>query len=235
MSWCSRVVAEEFLAAADREIDEVVAADPPSADTTGKHFYFLGPERLPAADRTLRQSGALALAEELTAPDRLVHGYGHMQIALNIPPWEHVPGGPHLDGHHDPERPDPFALLVGVFLGDESDPGSGNLWVWPGSHLAHAELFRTEGVMALNATSGHSTLLDPPLDLGSPIPIRAGRGDLLLAHYLLGHNTGGNTTTRTRRALYYRLSTADQADRWVEALTDPFHHVPTLKPTEKPT
>ena len=222
-------VPDELLAAVDEEIDGVVALDPPGSETKGKHFYFLPPERLPAADNAIRTSGGLEAAEELTSPHQLVHGYGHIQIALNVPGWEHTPGGPHLDGYHDPERPHPFTLLAAIFLGDESRPGSGNLWVWPGSHLAHGELFRSDGVKALMPTGGHSTLLYPPLELGSPVPILAKRGDLLLAHYLLGHNSGGNTTSRTRRAIYYRLSTPDHDDHWAAALADPFLEYPGIR------
>lgn len=223
------VVREELLAGIDAEIEGVVASDPPSPGTTGKHFYFLPPERLPAADRALRESGALGLAQELTSPHRLVHGYGHLQVALNIPSWEHTPGGPHLDGYHDPERPHPFTLLAAIFLGDEMVSGAGNLWVWPGSHLAHAQLFESHGVTALMETGGHSTLLQPPLDLGDPVPVIANRGDLLLAHYLLGHNSGGNTTTKTRRAMYYRLSTTGHDERWANTLVDPFLEYPTIR------
>jgi hypothetical protein len=46
------------------------------------------------------------------------------------------------------------------------------------------------------------------------------RGDLLLAHYLLGHNTGGNLTSKTRQILYYRLSCAGHQDRWEQTLLD---------------
>ncbi|MCP3883328.1 MAG: phytanoyl-CoA dioxygenase family protein [Sulfitobacter sp.] len=224
------VVPEELLASIDSEVESVVASDPPSPGTTGKHFYFLPSERLPAADLALRKSGALSLAEELTSPHQLVHGYGHIQIALNIPSWEHTPGGPHLDGYHDPERPHPFTLLAAIFLGNETRSAAGNLWVWPGSHLAHARLFQADGVKALMETGGHSTLLQPPLDLGEPVPVLANRGDLLLAHYLLGHNSGGNTTTRTRRVMYYRLSTTGHDDRWDATLTDPFMEYPTIRP-----
>lgn len=36
--------------------------------------------------------------------------------------------------------------------------------------------------------------------------MRGRRGDVLLAHYLLGHNIGGNDESdRTRRAIYWRL------------------------------
>jgi hypothetical protein len=46
-------------------------------------------------------------------------------------------------------------------------------------------------------------------------------GDLLLAHYMLGHNMGGNTTDRTREVLYFRLRRAGHRERWREIVQDP--------------
>ena len=136
-----QVVGEAWLSAADAEIDRLVAANPPSGDTVGKHFFFLPPGDLPAADAALTASGALALAEELTAPEHLELILHHIQVALNIPPNPHRPGGPHIDGHvrqrPDQSAPDSFTLLAGIFLSDETEVDSGALWVWPRSHLVH--------------------------------------------------------------------------------------------------
>jgi hypothetical protein len=217
------VIPEEFLAAADEEVRAVVAADPPTPDAVGHHFYFVTPEKLPAGDAALRHSGGLRLAEELVEPFALELGLGHIQIALNIPRRRHRPGGPHLDGHR-PEltRPDTFSMLAAVYLVDESDMDSGNLWVWPGSHLAHQQLFAERGVGALLPVSGHPTMLDPPMAYAEPIPVRARRGDLLLAHFLLGHNIGGNETTSVRRILYYRLTCSGHEQRWSQTFLDVF-------------
>ena len=95
-------------------------------------------------------------------------------------------------------------MLAAIFLTDESTPDRGNLWVWPGSHRGHQQLFRDRGVDVLKAVSGHAIMLDPPAWFGPGEPLIAGRGDVLLAHYLLGHNIGGNTSADTRRILYYR-------------------------------
>jgi len=48
------VVPEDLLAAADHEIDAVIAADPPPDDVVGHHFYFLSPDRLPVGYRSTR-------------------------------------------------------------------------------------------------------------------------------------------------------------------------------------
>lgn len=217
------VVPEELLVGVDREIDTLIASDPPPSGTVGKHFWFLRPERLPSADAALRRSGALDIAHELVAPHALDHGLGHIQVALNIPPFVHRPGGPHIDGHGPGQDPPcSFTMLAGIYLVDELQPHAGNLWVWPGSHLDHQRLFRDRGTRVLMSVGGHALTLDPPPALAEPVPLMARRGDLLLAHFLLGHNTGGNTAERVRRIVYYRLSCEGHKDRWEETFLDPF-------------
>ena len=219
------VVEEIFLAAADAEIFRLLASNPPPEGTVGKHFWFLPPEQLPAAHTALTLSGALAIAEELTAPQPLGLIHDHIQIALNIPPYDHRPGGPHIDGHvrqrPDQDAPDSFTLLAGIFLTDEPEVDRGSVWVWPSSHFVHQNLFVERGTDVLMGNGGHITLLPNPPRLGAPIPVLGRRGDLLLAHFLLGHNSGGNLTSTTRRMLYYRLGCPDHASRWEATFLDP--------------
>jgi hypothetical protein len=223
-------VTEDLLAAADDEIDAVIASDPPPAGTVGPHFYFLSPGRLPAADAALRQSGGLRLAGELVVPHVLEHGLGHIQVALNIPPFPHRPGGPHIDGHRPGQpKPDSFTMLAAVFLVDETEADSGNLWVWPGSHLTHQRLFAERGVGALLPVSGHAGELEPSVAMPEPRPVIARRGDLLLAHFLLGHNIGGNITDRVRRVLYYRLRCGGHDGRWARTFLDAFAEYKPLR------
>jgi hypothetical protein len=113
-------------------------------------------------------------------------------------------------------------LLAGILLTDQTGPQSGNLWLWPGSHRAHRELFAARGTRVLKDSFGHSTLLDPPLQLGSGVELRGKRGDLLLAHYLTGHNKGGNTAPWVRRTIYYRLAVPGHAARWESTFLDPW-------------
>lgn len=216
------VVAERLLAAADAEIDALVAESPPPEDG-GFHFYARSPGRMPACDAALRESPAFGLAGSLVAPRTLNHDLHWFQVALNIPPHPRRPGAPHLDGHRPGEaRPDSFTMLAGIYLADESAPDSGNLWVWPGSHLVHERLFRERGPAALIDSSGHTHSLPAPPRYSEPVQVLASRGDLLLAHFLLGHNTGGNMSNRTRRIVYYRLSCPGHASRWASTLTAAF-------------
>lgn len=226
------VVDESLLVAADAEVD---ALDPAPEGTVGPHFHFLPPSELPAADAALRESPALALAEELVAPHRLDHALDHIQVALNIPPYPQPAGAPHLDGHRSGEPVASFTMLATVFLGDESTPDRGNLWVWPGSHRGYAQLFAERGVDVLRDVSGVAVLLDPPVWMGPGEPVLARRGDVLLSHYLLGHNPGPNTSSDVRRVLYYRLAAEGHRDRWADTFLDPFTEYAPLRdlaPTE---
>jgi hypothetical protein len=225
-------VPEALLAAADAEIDELIRAVAPHEgdDGPGQHAWFPRRRRLPRCDDVLRRSPALAVAGELVAPDTLDHAFDHIQVATTVAPWSHVPGGPHIDGHgpgQDP--PASFTMLVGVLLTEQRDTQSGNLWVWPGSHLAHERLFRDRGSRVLQASGGHSTLIAPPAPLGPPRAVTGGRGDLVLAHFLLGHNKGGNLAPWERRTIYYRLAVPGHAERWEQTFLDAWTEYPAVR------
>ena len=53
-------------------------------------------------------------------------------------------------------------------------------------------------------------------------------GDLLLAHYLLGHNTGGNTSAITRETVYFRLRREGHRDRWRDFVQEPLLEFDTV-------
>jgi hypothetical protein len=84
----------------------------------------------------------------------------------------------------------------------------------------HEALFRDRGADALMETGGHITMLRDPPPLAAPTAVAGRRGDLLLAHFLLGHNTGPNLTTTTRRMLYYRLGCPTHRSRWSATFLD---------------
>src|SRR3546814_15067920 len=78
--------------------------------------------------------------------------------SLSIPPHPHRPGAPHIDGHRPDEEVASFTMLAAIFLSDESTPDRGNLWVWPGSHRVHQQLFPERGVDVLKATASHALM-----------------------------------------------------------------------------
>jgi hypothetical protein len=230
-----KVVPEDLLAATDAEIDRLMAeAQPDEGDRgPGQSTWFAARSRLPRCDDMLRRSPALGIARELVSPNDIDHAgldnsrYDHIQIAITVPPWPHVPGGPHIDGW---TPGDSFTMLAGILLTDQRGTQFGNLWVWPGSHLAHERMFRDRGidVLASSGVTGHSTLLVPPLELGAPVPIIGDRGDLVLSHFLTGHNKGGNTAPHVRRTIYYRLNVPGHTRRADQTRVDAWTEYPRL-------
>ena len=122
--------------------------------------------RRPPAPNLLFSSPALSAAASLIEPGRF-EAPEQVQIALNIPPYDHRPGGPHIDGLAPPEpsgRPGTFTLLAGIFLTDQMSEWMGNVWVWPGSHLSAAGYFREHGADALISSATY-----PPVDLSNHV------------------------------------------------------------------
>jgi hypothetical protein len=212
------VVPPAVVAAASGAIDELTGREPPDPGTRGPHHYFRPAASWPALTTLLTGSPAFGLAEELTGPGSL-ETPGQVQVALNIPPFPHSPGRPHIDGY-PPEadgRPGTFTLLAGVLMSGQPRPDAGNLWVWPGTHLTHAAHFGSHGPDAFATAGGY-----PPVHLPEPKQVTGRAGDLILAHYLLGHNIGGNTSPAVRRAVYFRIKRAGHDRRWREFLRDPW-------------
>ena len=90
-----------------------------------------------------------------------------------------------------------------------------------GSHLVHQRLFHERGTGRPHDDGRSHHDARRSADLGPPVPVLGRRGDLLLAHFLLGHNTGGNLTTTTRRMLYYRLGCPAHAEAGSATFLDP--------------
>jgi ectoine hydroxylase-related dioxygenase (phytanoyl-CoA dioxygenase family) len=223
-----RVVTAGVVAAASGVIDGLIERDPPAPQVQGPYNYFLAAARVPALAALLTGSPAFGLAESLTGAGTL-EVPGQVQVALNIPPFRHRPGMHHLDGvPPGPDgRPGTFTMLAGVLMSDQRARDAGNLWVWPGTHLTHAAYFRAHGPGALVSAGGY-----PPISLPEPEQVTGGPGDLLLAHYLLGHNIGGNTSAAVRRAVYFRVKRAGHDARWREFLCDPWLDYDTVRDRE---
>ncbi len=212
---------------ADAELDRLLTDGPPPCGHVGFHFYWQRPAESPALFQLLgRSDGILDTARKLVGCTGVEVAFDQAQVALNIPPYVHRPGRPHIDGYAPGQHtPGTFRLLAGLLLNDQLTDNSGNLWVWPGTHLAHAAFFAEHGSDAFAAAGGY-----PDIDLPEPTQVHGRRGDVLLAHYLLGHNIGGNyQSERTRRAVYWRLRAPGHADRWAACLSDAWHEYPTFR------
>ncbi len=221
------VVEAADVAAANAEVDRLIADEPPPPDHVGHHFYFRAGTQSPILFDVLRRpGGVLDTANELVGGRGVEVAFDQTQVALNIPPYPHRPGRPHIDGYRPgQETPGTFTLLACVFLSDQERENGGNLWVWPGTHSTHAEYFAAARPDAFAAAAG-----TPDVELPEPTQVRGRSGDVVLAHYLLGHNIGGNDEgDRIRRALYWRLRAPDHAGRWAECLVDPWVEFPRVR------
>jgi hypothetical protein len=213
-----QVVPQHRIHAARQEIERRVAGEPPPAGHVGPHFYFIHHPLPDTLCALLFGSPAIRVAESLIQPGKL-EPPDHVQVSLNIPPFQHRPGGPHIDGITPPDPsgiPGTFTLLAGIFLTDQQGEDMGNLWVWPGSHHTTAAYLREHGPEALISSAPY-----PPVDLGEPRQVVGQAGDLLLAQYLLGHNIGGNISGAARETIYFRLRREGHRDHWRESVQDP--------------
>ncbi len=213
-------VPPEVLDAVDDEVDRLVEESPPARSHVGHHFYWQTSAASPALFEPLGgPEGLVALARALVGDRGVEVAFDQAQVALNIPPYRHRPGRPHLDGYASGQAvPGSFTLLAGLMLTDQTKDNSGNLWVWPGTHLTDAAFFAANGAGAFAAAGGY-----PDIELPEPTQVHGRRGDVLLAHYLLGHNIGSNyQIDRTRRMIYWRLRVRGHTDRWAACLTDPW-------------
>ena len=244
------VVPSEVLADVNAAIDRMFAEDGPPEGAIGQWYYWIsglrgmpegnpdgisidgrGMQRRDASvsgatatavrselTRVLLETPTLKLAKALVGVPSIEVGWNMSQIAMSLPGFSHRPGAGHIDGCQINEDgyPGTFTLLVGVLLTDQTTENSGNLWVWPGTHHMHAEYFRAAGPEAL--LECEST---PPIKLPEPVQICGKAGDVVFAHYLLSHNSGGNyESSDIRRCAYYRLRRLGHAEHWRDAVRD---------------
>ncbi|KAG7402375.1 hypothetical protein PHYBOEH_000083 [Phytophthora boehmeriae] len=149
--------------------------------------------------------------EALVGADQVVPPQG-AQIALRFPelgePREPQGTEWHTDGMRQ-GRKHPFTLLAGVALSNVPEPLSGNLTVFPGSHLALHTRLTADGKLngyddecyKADSVWGDGTLPD----LGVPVQLLASRGDLVLAHPNLAHRGGLNFSPDIRYQVYFRI------------------------------
>lgn len=124
----------------------------------------------------------------------------HSHIIITPPlPREFEPKSTRLGWHQDSGRinidiesnPRPrISLKVGFFITDTMDTDRGNFHVVPGSHLKNE--------LDLPA--------DETLDHPDAIPVKTSPGDAVFFDRRLWHAAGRNTSTLTRKALFYGYS-----------------------------
>ena len=228
------VVPEPLLAAADAEIDGLVETTEPDEGDGGPgvNAWFLPRARLPRCEALLRDSPALTVANEFVAP-------GRPRLRLRPRPGVDHPGAvaprsrwsAHRRSHPSAgrgrrrtrSRCSPASCSPTRPASSPATSGSG-----PGRTSRTSSSSASAAPRVLIDAYGHSTLLQPPFTLGPPEPVRGRRGDLVLAHFLLGHNKGGHTGTSDRRTVYYRLAAPGHAARWEDTFLDPWLEYPPI-------
>ena len=107
-----------------------------------------------------------------------------------------------------------FTVLAGVLLADVEFPNSGNLTLYPGSHLVIAEVIREMGgadaLISLAKKQGklEFDLLKELVDskgVGNPVQFCGKAGDVILAHYQTAHTIAPNISSDVRYCVYFRM------------------------------
>jgi hypothetical protein len=219
------VLTDEQVAAGRELVAAALEKEPPEDGRVGHHFAWPRFEDGAHPLLDFYRDTVAGLAARLIRPELGVDEPDFAQIATTIPPWSHRPGAPHVDGV-SPLGPDgtpyTFSMLAGVWLTDQQELYHGNLHVWPGTHLRFGAYLAERGADALaelaEDTSGAPY---PKIELGEQVQATGPAGSVLFAHYLLGHNIGGNTGPQRRETIYYRLQAHGHVDRWRDVVTDP--------------
>jgi hypothetical protein len=217
-----RVMVDEALRAINAEVGK--GMDPAMMWKYQVQTFCPEITRSPEILGLMTRTPALALAESAIGAGRL-KPVTNAQIALRFPGARDPgrPHGPHIDGIPDRNRTNgvpegtilSFTALGCVLLSRLAGPSSGNFTVWPGSHRKHAEWLKRNGIRRLLDTL-------PEVERRPPVQITGEPGDLVLAHYLLGHSAAPNASPHIRYACFFRLEVDGLVDHREESVVDPW-------------
>ena len=178
----------------------------------------------PVITGLLNDTPAWSLAESAIGKGR-IKPVDRGQLAIRFP----VAGDPelrlggHLDGRHSPTNGVPkddirnFTMLLGVALSDVTEAWSGNLALWPGSHVLYEQYFKEHGFEILRKGGKEGM---PPIEEPEAEQQMAKAGDVFLVHYQIKHGTVTNISPLPRYAIYFRLNHVDHDQQKFEALKD---------------
>jgi len=186
----------------------------------------------------LNDTPAWSLAESAIGKGRIQPSRGG-QIAIRFP----IAGDPelrlggHLDGRHSPTNGVPkddiqnFTMLLGVALSDVDAEWSGNLALWPGSHVLYESYFREHGFEILRK-GGQEGM--PPIEEPEAEQQMAKAGDVFLVHYQVKHGSVTNISPHPRYVIYFRLNHVDHDAQKFEALKDIWLEWEGIRPLTRP-
>ena len=170
--------------------------------------------RTPSIMNLLLESPVHNVLDELFGIDKIDCDSGQIAIrrAHNVP--KPTPPTPHIDGFSsglnglEEGKIYNHTVTVGVFLTPTTNEFAGNFTVWPGSHYIYERYFRERGPRAMSEPP-------PNPEIGQPVQLMCGVGDVVLAHYQLGHTAAVNTSDFDRIAVFFRICLRGvELDRW---------------------
>ena len=168
----------------------------------------------PAIMNLLLKSPVHNILDEIFGLDQIDWDRGQIAIRRAHNYQEPIPPSAHIDGFAsglnglDEGRIYNHTILVGVFLTPVRKSFAGNFTVWPTSHDVYERYFRERGPRAMKEPP-------PNPELGEPVQLTCEVGDVVLAHYQLGHAAAVNTSDQDRIAVYFRVWLRQvELDRW---------------------
>ena len=207
---------EPLVSAAQKSIayDLTNNYDPASQSEYDNRSYCPGLKRTPAIMNLFLKSPVLEILGETFGIEEIDWDGGQIAIRQAYNHSEPVPPVAHLDGFStglnglEEGKIYNHTILVGVFLTPLRKPFAGNFTVWPASHYVYERYFRERGPGAMKEPM-------PTLELGEPVQLNCEVGDVVLAHYQLGHSAAVNTSDQDRIAVYFRVWLKRVgSDRW---------------------
>ena len=196
------------------ETDRRTNFDPTRQTEYDNRSYCPDLRTSPAITNLLSQSPVLNLLDEIFTLENI--GWSEAQIAIRQAHnfSEPVFPSPHIDGFStglnglEKGRIYNHTILVGVFLTSVTTEFAGNFTVWPQSHHVYENYFRERGPQAMGEPM-------PAVEVGEPLQLLSGVGDVVLAHYHLAHAAAVNTSDVDRIAIYFRVWLHKmESDRW---------------------
>lgn len=100
-----------------------------------------------------------------------------------------------------------FTMLLGVLLSDVCDDFSGNLMVWPQSHIDIQNHINKTGDLhsVLSTSTGMDQSGQGVALRNGPVFLKGKRGDVIMAHWQLAHSVAPNMSPNVRYCVYFRL------------------------------
>ncbi|MCE9589857.1 MAG: phytanoyl-CoA dioxygenase family protein [Planctomycetes bacterium] len=218
-----RLIPPEMVRAARRAINHSLGEEGMNKEalpTMRAQSYCRELTRDPVILNLLNASPAFPALESAVGPGKLRRAEGS-QIALRFPAKSDAAGKPHphIDGMYTPQNGvkegtiSHFTMLAAVFLSDVTAPNSGNFTVWPGTHRLFESHFRQHTPQSLLQGM-------PTIEMPEPHQVLARAGDVVLAHYQVGHSVAPNTSPNIRYAVFFRLDHTEHASFGWDVMTD---------------